>query len=127
MSIEAMKQAMAKVRSAQRCHPLAMMTLICEAEDILQDAIEAAEKQEPLAAPVQERKPVCWEGEDKCPNRQACCDAQHCLYTTPPAGLRQWVGLTDDDWKELSLRFASDMPLAAVVDAIEAKLKEKNG
>jgi hypothetical protein len=35
--------------------------------------------------PVQERKPVCWDGEEKCPNRQACCDAQHCLYTAPPA------------------------------------------
>jgi len=39
------------------------------------------------SAPVQERKPVCWDGEDKCPNRQACCDAQHCLYTTPPAAV----------------------------------------
>jgi hypothetical protein len=35
--------------------------------------------------PVQERKPACWHSEDGCPNRQACCDAQHCLYTTPRA------------------------------------------
>jgi hypothetical protein len=30
-------------------------------------------------------QPACWQGEDGCPNRQACCDAQHCLYTAPPA------------------------------------------
>ena len=37
----------------------------------------------PPAAPVQQQKPVCWDDEDKCPNRQACCDAEECLYTAP--------------------------------------------
>jgi hypothetical protein len=44
-------------------------------------------------APVQEPKPACWQGEDGCPNRQACCDAQHCLYTTPPAEPVQLVDI----------------------------------
>jgi hypothetical protein len=34
-------------------------------------------------APVQKKRPVCWDGDDECPNRQACCDAEECLYTTP--------------------------------------------
>lgn len=35
-------------------------------------------------AEKQERgNPVCWEDEDACPNRQACCDAEKCLYTHP--------------------------------------------
>ena len=71
----------------------------------------------------QEPKPVCWEGEDKCPNRQACCDAEECLYTPPPAA--QWVGLTDEEVNA----FVWNMPYEpgqAEIKAIEAKLKEKN-
>jgi len=43
-------------------------------------------------APVQKKRPVCWDGDDECPNRQACCDAEECLYTTPQPQ-REWVGL----------------------------------
>jgi hypothetical protein len=46
-------------------------------------------------APVQEPEPACWQGDDCCPNRNACCDAQHCLYTTPPAQP------ADPDYKQL--------------------------
>jgi hypothetical protein len=43
------------------------------------------------------------------------------LYTAPPAQ-RTWVGLTDEDWKQIFLTTnAHTLPRA-----IEAKLKEKN-
>jgi hypothetical protein len=124
-----------------------------------------------LAAPtVQEPKPACRHSEDGCPNRQSCRDAQHCLYTTPPAqptpvqepvawlrdpkhypaedeilphvtwkqerlntiplyttlpaAQRQWVGLTDEERTEIRRdHYARTLPL---MDAVEAKLKEKN-
>jgi hypothetical protein len=45
-------------------------------------------------------------------------------YTTPPAAQRQWVGLTDEDRTEIRREhYARTLPL---MDAIEAKLKERN-
>jgi hypothetical protein len=44
------------------------------------------------------------------------------LYTTPPAAQRQWVGLTDDEIEKLRESFATRY----AIEAIEAKLKEKN-
>lgn len=94
-----------------------------------------------LAAPVQEPKPVCWDGEDKCPNRQACCDAQHCLYTTPPNVAtplaaqrpvpeeRKWVGLTDAEIRQDASWFFPSEWWAVCKDfarTIESELKEKN-
>jgi hypothetical protein len=43
------------------------------------------------------------------------------LYTTPPQ--RTWVGLTDEEFWELD---KEDLSLRQFVQAIEAKLKEKN-
>jgi len=77
-----------------------------------------------LAAPVQEPVPACWQGEDGCPNRQACCDAQHCLYTTPLAQ-RQWVGLTEQERNAIE-DYCEMIVGKPVLEAIEAKLKEKN-
>jgi hypothetical protein len=43
---------------------------------------------------------------------------------TPPAAQRQWVGLTDEDRTEIRREhYARTLPL---MDAVEAKLKEKN-
>jgi hypothetical protein len=43
---------------------------------------------------------------------------------SPPAAQRQWVGLTDDERTEIRREhYARTLPL---MDAIEAKLKEKN-
>ena len=39
---------------------------------------------------------------------------------------RQWVGLTDADWKQLYDEFAMGQELDEFAEAIEAKLKEKN-
>jgi hypothetical protein len=53
--------------------------------------------------------------------------AQHVIdrhNTTPPAARRQWVGLTDDERTEIRREhYARTLPL---MDAVEAKLKEKN-
>jgi hypothetical protein len=70
-----------------------------------------------------EPEPACWQGEDGCPNRQACCDAQHCLYTTPPAAqpAKQWVGLTNEE-NLICLGFNKVLGLQYQ----EAKLREKN-
>ena len=45
----------------------------------------------------------------------------HPLYTGPQA--REWVGLTDEEFVELC---SADLGTAALIRAIEAKLKEKN-
>lgn len=46
------------------------------------------------------------------------------LYTTPPQ--RTWVGLTDDEWNELYDEYVPLKHYARLMEAIEAKLKEKN-
>jgi hypothetical protein len=46
------------------------------------------------------------------------------LYTTPPAAQRQWVGLTDDEFRYFASTF--DYGTGGLIRAIEAKLKEKN-
>jgi len=62
------------------------------------------------------------------------------LYTTPPASQRPWVGLTDEEMRELEKQFeaervrTSDEEYLVIYPAaywqwqraIEAKLKEKN-
>ncbi len=45
--------------------------------------------------------------------------------TTPPAVQRQWVGLTIADRSQLRKQFGKRYP-AHLIDAIEAKIKEKN-
>jgi len=83
-----------------------------------------------LEQPVQEPEPACWQGDDCCPNRNACCDAQHCLfYSTPPAQPADWVGLTDEEIisKALHLSGLGTSPdVLQFARAIEAKLREKN-
>ena len=39
---------------------------------------------------------------------------------------REWVGLTEADWKHLYDEFAMGQELDEFAEAIEAKLKEKN-
>jgi|DEB19_MinimDraft_3_1074340.scaffolds.fasta_scaffold24978_4 hypothetical protein len=157
----------------------------------LRQAIEQAEKQEPVAWMVytldgksvcvtdnpadfteshralplytipqpqqvkQEPKPICWEGEDKCPNRQACCDAEECLYTTPQPQRelncvcgavwegdemvcvphkREWVGLTEEQRSEAIDSVPANNiggeyyyeEVEQVAKIIEAQLKEQN-
>jgi hypothetical protein len=77
-------------------------------------AIAEAEKQEPVAWAVFEG----WNAHDLyLPQeydealKMAGYKGDHAevkpLYTTPPAAQRQWVGLTDEDWKQLWAEFDS--------------------
>jgi hypothetical protein len=47
------------------------------------------------------------------------------LYTTPPAARRTWVGLTDEERVDLWKATETDNRMV-LIDATEAKLKEKN-
>jgi hypothetical protein len=47
------------------------------------------------------------------------------LYTTPPAARRPWVGLTDEEWQDLSDRYGMIL-FGRFKNEIEDKLKEKN-
>jgi hypothetical protein len=51
-------------------------------------------------------------------------------YTTPPAAQRQWVGLTDEEIREVNAKVSQIPPIdyttTTYARAIEAKLKEKN-
>jgi hypothetical protein len=78
-----------------------------------------------LAAPVQE--PVAWNEADElqCPickiTGRPYPKCGCITYTTPPAGQRTWVGLTDEEIKQMGLD-----NYRQVVREVEAKLKEKN-
>jgi hypothetical protein len=65
------------------------------------------------AAPVQE--PLAWKPEDY----------GYPKTYEPPAAQRQWVGLTDDERVDLWKATETDNRMV-LIDAIEAKLKEKN-
>jgi hypothetical protein len=61
------------------------------------------------------------------------CFGGKCIYTTPPAAQRQWVGLTDTQiervyFETVKKHRGAPMPWGQVQfgKALEAKLKEKN-
>ena len=85
-----------------------------------------------LEQPAQ--KPVAWgmEGKDGF-IFDVICPAEHereeggytvPLYTTPPK--REWVGLTDEEHITLHDKFVDTDCYGLLIDAVEAKLKEKN-
>ena len=90
-------------------------------------------------APQPEQKPVAWGGDcvlGHCGSPAGCEDSNCCRanYTAPPQ--RTWVGLTDeerDHFEGLHLYAARNQVEAwiegvpAFIDAIESKLREKNG
>lgn len=51
-------------------------------------------------------------------------DAGRCGYE-PPAAQRQWVGLTDEEWQDLSDRYGMIL-FGKFKNEIEAKLRERN-
>ena len=94
---------------------------------------------EALAEQPAQQEPVAWMFQHGETGRTLCVDAQQVkwgfeernpsyqkiapLYTSPPAQ-RTWVGLTDEEKSELDAEYGDDT--LAHLDAIEAKLKEKN-
>lgn len=86
-----------------------------KAFDALRTAIEAAEKQEPVTQCMEHGE--CFGGE--------------CIYATPPAAQRQWVGLE----REIAIAvlnhcyghivISADM-IDRTTEVIKAKLKERN-
>jgi len=152
MSREAMKLALGKIKSARDCHPNAVDTLLFEAEEILEGALaeqperpyrllqdngskyfgESWDKAEQPAQPQQEpvaARHIGWDYLDNgtlvatyavpVPERIAPK-----LYASPPAQ-RTWVGLTDEEKRQIFER-EDYQGWLDYINAIEAKLKEKN-
>jgi nicotinamidase-related amidase len=123
MSIEAMKQALEVLEQINQLsigeNAIALPGEIDAAMDNLRAAIEQA------------AEPVAWVCEGISSDEKHSIDYQQedidalpvgtMLYTTPPVVPRQWVGLTDEEVNEFY------WISALTVEAIEAKLKEKNG
>ena len=93
----------------------------------LRQAIEQAEKQEPVAVirtwhKMGEQHAELWNWQT---GLDALPDGKHTLYTTPKPK-REWVGLTEED-KQIAFDDTQEGGgFWEFADAIEAKLKEKN-
>ncbi len=135
MSIEAMKQAMEALEYAMeynRCDDLLERIKQTElradkAIASLRQAIEQAEKQEPVAM-VGSGHQLLWTGVATYADhaRQHGIKVGSLLYTDPTPQ-REWVGLTDEE----AMQICEDCGCMSqdwlvLLDAIEAKLKEKN-
>jgi hypothetical protein len=114
---EALDKALDKALYALEIEDAACRYMKDETPSQIVEAITAIKQAR--SAPVQEPEPACWQDEDSCPNRQACCDAQQCLYTTPPAAQRQWVGLTKEETEWCTAH-------RHLIEWANDKLKEKN-
>ncbi len=121
MSIEAMKQALEALDTA------AFSFRNVDAITALRTAIEAAEKQEPSYYGLTDDH--LWMSVSKKQYDSLKPAFRMACYTTPPAAQRQWVGLTDEEIKEIIGPWG-DTPIRGytrkLFDQIEAKLKEKN-
>lgn len=134
MSIEAMKQALealemlaryenpetrVQVRKPKDGGPIVTMyphKVATDAAIAIRTAIAEVEKQEPVLKP-------CWyESKEKTMCRK--CGQVH-AEAIPPAAQRQWVGLTDEEVKDIVWNLPYE-PSQEHIRAIEAKLKEKN-
>ena len=138
---EAMQQALAALDRV-----MSHGSAVQEAKDILRERLEQPQRthwegceQVHPECKKPEQEPVAWVDESAIrwlADRKGKVSA-HCttklsaarsfekpmpIYTTPPR--REWVGLTDEEKAELDAEYGDDT--LAHLDAIEAKLKEKN-
>jgi hypothetical protein len=119
MSIEAMKQALEALEVMKAGHCAEEKIYISNAIAALRQAIEQAEKQEPVAwwNPTTDNAST----DPYYRNSKECIP----LYTAPPR--KEWVGLTDEEVHEAAIKCVkSGQSVNAAIHAIEAKLKEKN-
>ncbi len=122
MSIEAMKQAL---EALERGRPQIVGVLVQQDQDAaitaLRQAIEQAEKQEPVANSLD-----WWALFDE--NQRLRAELK--FNTAPPK--REWVGLTDEEREQLILGNVENVTVAeaamfkTVLALQEAKLREKN-
>jgi len=116
--IETLRTRLAQPEPEQRTGDC-LLTGVCAAEG------HRIQKAQP------EPKPVAWadrfdidrDGHDFWVNRQEPAKDGVPLYTAPPQ--REWQGLTDEE-KQTAYAMFSTMSAIGFVQAIEAKLKEKN-
>lgn len=105
-------------------HGYIPVRLTCQAVTALRQAIEQAEKQEPVGYMDKTKFKLLSEGDSVITtitsHRPFTDDVP--LYATPPAAQREWVGLTDEEILDM---WPSETRIE-FVRAIEAKLKEKN-
>jgi hypothetical protein len=135
MSIEAMKQALDALKLAKSSYGVILTSYPAQdawvfhgvdkrcfdAITALRQAIEQAEKQEPVAWMVRDQVDGCrYPSALKNPASSINGESKP-LYTAPPS--KQWVGLTDDEIALYDKRLSG----SSVARDIEAKLKEKNG
>jgi hypothetical protein len=122
MSIEIMKQALAKFKHLREIGIDAeyKVELLPEIK-ALRQAIEQAEKQEPVAWMVRDQVDGCrYPSALKNPASSINGESKP-LYTAPPK--REWVGLTCLEISHYNSRLSG----SGVAEEIEAKLKERNG
>jgi hypothetical protein len=121
MSIEAMNMALEFVSwLVSDDHSVRPKYKAPEIAQALRQAIEQAEKQEPVAWLIQykNRHDIKWGSPPGFRSNDQILGMEP-LYTAPPK--REWVGLTDEDFYGQSQLQVMAMKYA------EAKLKEKNG
>jgi hypothetical protein len=124
MSIEAMKQALEVLEDARDGTRIEYNDHSAYQDEItsLRQAIEQAEKQEPVAYKYTDKtNPLVFyftTHKDSLPNPDVI---EAALYTAPPK--REWVGLTIDDYPPMR---GGDHVFLAGYQYAEAKLREKN-
>ena len=131
----AVQRALAKVRAAQQCHPNAVMTLLCEADELMEQLLEQP-VQEPVAFKVIKDE-LCYKSQEDDQSFGMWCPVTPQtdlpfvngteFYTTPPAQPAAWVGLTDEKILAESEHWSPSAVFIEGAKWADAKLREKNG
>ena len=122
MSIEAMKQGLEALETCMYPQQKQIQAITS-----LRQAIEQAEKQEPVALETVYETIIQWDEGGGKRSRRELARRIMALYI-PQQPQREWVGLTDEERMDILLNLNWDKKLSHMDTAlaIEAKLKEKN-